>query len=390
MKSWQASKPELSEYSALSGGQISIAQGTRATFSTTDLRGPANGRCEIVAPNGAVVASFVSIAGGSDNGWSAQVHSNGLGQAPIFTVDVPENAPVGANYCISTASYVWPQSSARFDVARGSTPLASSSSPSGPLAAPIALRLADLTIRNLNDKAYLGSELYGDEAEDQTAEQVAVTDKAAVYLIKVQNKSDSHARFKISVEAAGLGWTGHYFDAPVRGREISSELGSKAGWQTPLLPVGGHIVLRVEISRGNTASVAATTLLRVSNLSGVALDAVRATVSMQSIARVEVTVDQGKTWRTATASGVRVPESTVVGFRAIKKIATLPWPNEPFKPQWHTAETFYVGNDVWIQGTVGEDTVVVAQCGNAIETKIHVIPDNLVKPQVKNLLLITP
>ena len=372
-----------------------VFQGARSTLSTNDERGPANGRCEIVAPSGAVVASFVAIAGGSDNGWHAQVRYNGFGRAPTFTVDVPKNAPVGVGYRISTASYLWPQSSARFDVvARGSTLDSSSASLFGPQAAPTAmpvpLRLADLTIRNLNDKAYLGSELYGDDAEDQTAEQVAVSSKAAVYLIKIQNKSDREARFKVGVEADGPGWTGHYFDAPVRGRDISSEVGSWAGWQTPLLPVGGHMVLRVEISRGDPASVAATTLLRVSDLSGVALDAVRATVSMQSIARVEVTVDQGKTWETATARGVRVPESTVVGFRAIKKIATLPWPTEPFKPEWHTPETTHVGNDVWIQGSVSEDTVIVAQCGNAVETKIHVIPDNLVKPRVKNLLLITP
>ncbi len=379
---WLSFQMPLHESSILN---TRVSQGGRATFQSSFLRGPANGRCEIVAPNGAVVASFVSIIGGSDNGWRARVNSNGFGQSPTFTVEAPENAQVGEGYRISTARYLWPQSSARFDVTAKNAPAISPFVPqmaSKPMAlVPLrqsGVRIrnnADLMIRNFGDEEYLGRELYGEEADEQTAQQVAVSGKTAVYLIRVQNKSIEEATFQINAEGVGTGWTTRYFDTPVGGREISREISRPNGWRTPLLTVGGHLVLRVEISRRDAASVAASTFLRVSNAGDLTLDAVRATASRQSIARLEFTVDGGKNWQTATEHGVSVSKSAMVGLRAIKRNPTLPWPNEPLKPEWHTAEATRVGAELWIQGDENEDAVVTAQCGNAIETKIHLAPE---------------
>lgn len=353
----------------------SVLQGTSQTLWPDGVRGPANGRCEIVAPNGAVVASFVSIAGGSDNGWHAQVNYQGWDMTPFFTVDVPKNTPVGENYRISTARYLWPQSSARFAVVASSAEAAASPFVPVPAAPPKPVGQADAVIRNSGETQYLGGEFYGDDGVKQTVEQVALVNRPAVYLIMVQNQGTEAASFKITATGVGPGWTGNYFAAPVRGRDISREVGSEKGWQTPLLPVDGHIILRVEIRRGDAAAVAATTLVRVLDAGGEIRDAVRATISMQSIARVEVTVDGGKTWKTATLRGVTVPQATVVGFRAIKKEPTLPWPTEPFKPQWYTPEAIDAGSEVWMRSETNAGTSVTAQCGNSIETKIHIAPN---------------
>ncbi len=402
---WLALVPRGFEIPASNGVNFSIVAGQSAGVEATNFQGPANGRCEIVAPNGAVVASFVSVAGGHDNGWGARVQYTGWNNRPRFIIDAPKNAPAGYNYRISTAALWWPQSSALFNVISNDASVVSSapltvppSVPAVPPASPhaggrvvTAVRQGDLTIRNagntVQSKEILGKDLYGDVAEDQTAEQVAVSGEKSIYRVDIHNQSDVSAMFKLEAEVTQSSPNSaaiHFFDAASGGNDITDAIYSFSGWSTPLLPANQRFVVRVEID-GNFANVAATTLLHLKNQSGVFLDSVRATASRQSIARVEVSVNQGKTWKVATQNGVTVPESTVVGFRVVKKDKNLPWPNDPLKPEWHTQETTYMGESTWLQGDAGAENFVTAQCGNAITTKFRVTRDNPTSASVQFL-----
>jgi len=112
---------------------------------------------------------------------------------------------------------------------------------------------SDLMIRNQGDITYLGAGIYPSET-NQTKQQDAGANVAAVYQLQVQNLAAADDRFLITGPKSGTDWTVKYFDAPSGGNDITIQV-TELGWSTEYLPANGTRQFRVEVTPSANVTV---------------------------------------------------------------------------------------------------------------------------------------
>jgi Tol biopolymer transport system component len=106
----------------------------------------------------------------------------------------------------------------------------------------------DLLIRSLGETADAGDDIYND-ASGQTKAQEVSEDSPAIYLLTLQNDGDYIEALRLTTPASAANWTLKAFDAATGGTEITAAV-TGAGWTSAMLPAGGAVTVRVEITPG--------------------------------------------------------------------------------------------------------------------------------------------
>jgi len=266
---------------------------------------------------------------------------------------------------------------------------------------PVVAR-PDVMIRKANETQYLGDGVYHAAGAGQTKAQVVVPETAAVFSVKVQNDAAAATSLKVTGTGDGDGWTVKYLDAPQNGNDITASVAGE-GWMTPALEPQAFHELWVEVKSGGAVSQTTKEVLvsAVSTDDVVVVDAVKATTSIQKLAKIQFSLDGGATWLdTIGANGPVVPtvvEKSVVGFRAIKANPDVPWPGMPgYMPLWKRGAETMTGETIWWQfpiatppGTPAQ--IVTGECGDQASVAVRVRPayDVMLQPD-KGLILAGP
>jgi fibronectin type 3 domain-containing protein len=245
-----------------------------------------------------------------------------------------------------------------------------------------------------------GANIFNLTAAQQTAGKATFLHNSVRFEAKIRNTGTTGETYVIKAPAATPtqdGWTVKYYDLggvtegadeETAAGEITAQVTGESGWELSL-PAGAEAARRILIvmtPSGDNALDSKAVLLkavpRFASGNADEGDAVKALAEMQSIGLVEWTVDQGESWHPANGTGAQnapaVVQNTVVGFRASRGNASLPWPDLPdYKPVWTVSgmasgEQTHIGDSVWVHfPTVSSQAVTVAaECGNQVAATV--------------------
>jgi hypothetical protein len=154
----------------------------------------------------------------------------------------------------------------------------------------------DLMVRNLEESAFAGDNIFNTTGENQSRMQQGGAGKKFTYLLRIQNDSDGTDTLLVKQDAtsvASLGWTVKYYDSPTGGYDITGMITSAAGWVLAARQPGSVRDIRVEVTANTTvpADAMANLLLTVSSLGDPAkVDAVLCTAKKLKLTSVSFIV----------------------------------------------------------------------------------------------------
>ncbi len=108
----------------------------------------------------------------------------------------------------------------------------------------------DLAIRNSDETASIGDNIYNPTGTDQAKSQSVSPGMTATYVVTVQNDGTAPEPITLTGPAGGAGWVVRYFDAPTGGGDITTAV-TGSGWLVGLGP-GAAREFRVELTAAAT------------------------------------------------------------------------------------------------------------------------------------------
>ena len=330
------------------------------------------------APQGWTVHYFDALTGGNDI--TAEVTGNG------YTNDL-QDLPPGT--LVPFRIELEPGTNIPNNTAQDVQVTVSSSDPSpayvadiitlhmvGEVWKPDALvRLAPVEGTADEDTPFVGNDLYDPNDPNQTLSTLNVPGQSQTYQVQAQNDGATDTPLAIQMPAPPAGWTVHVYDALVGGNDITAQVLSANGWNTPSLRPNETYEVRVEVAPSLTTFTGTT--LSVNVIGGSVVDTVKIACLVQSIAGIQYSVDNGDMWQDVTGGSITVQQYDVVIFRAVKGDPTVEWPKEPYKPEWKQYEGTYYGDTVWLHfpevtPAGGDGVEVSVECGNSLSVHVHV------------------
>ena len=193
------------------------------------------------------------------------------------------------------------------------------------------------------------------------------------FVLQITNVSQQTSAFKLALPTPEVGWQLKVYDALTGGTLLAS---GDDGITTPSIAAGQSLRWRVEV----TASVPATRAslpLRVSG--GEAFDEVELSAALQRLVGLQWSRD-GETWTDVTATTKLQSERyQSLGFRALKAVPDVGWPNGIFGPNWRWQGAKVKGDKVWLSPrrvTDGAGEIATATLGSdSFGATIVVLPD---------------
>ncbi len=232
----------------------------------------------------------------------------------------------------------------------------------------------------------VGAGVLNDDAR-QTLSPVLLPGQTHTFLAHIKNTGQSAATFSVnfhgplsSTGAATVwkpaGWTA---TAVLQGTTTSilAALQSASGWTTPSLDPGKEAVVRLSLTSPTSAAPPAGSF-RMGARNGGKTDAVLGEAGVQSIAKLQWSVDN-VTWTDVGATTlVQAGQTDVIGVRAVKRDPALEWPStNPLGPSWTFHNDTFSGEAVWLHAddlTTGDSEDATATLGETLRLKIKVVP----------------
>ena len=190
------------------------------------------------------------------------------------------------------------------------------------------------------------------------------------FALRIKNSGDHAASFTLANPPLPPGWSAKVYDALQGGGLLLGEI------VTPPIEPNQSIVWRVEVTAVAPARLA-TLPLRASG--GALFDEVTISAAMQSLVGLQWSRD-GASWHDVTATTKLQSERYAsIGFRALKSVPSVGWPNALFGPKWQWQGTSLEAETVWLSPhhiTDGNGQVATATLDdNSFGATIVVLPD---------------
>ena len=207
----------------------------------------------------------------------------------------------------------------------------------------------------------------------QQVETVLGAGETHRFALQITNVSSQTTAFVLVLPTLDAGWELKVYDAFTGGTLLT---GNEDGIETPTLAPGQSLQWRVEV----TANVPATrTNLPLHVSGGEAFDEVEIDAALQKLVGLQWSRD-GKIWADVTANTkLQAQRYQSLGFRAVKSVPEVGWPNDVLGPNWQWQGAKVKGEKVWLSPqrvTDGNGEIATATLGaDSFDVTIVVLPD---------------
>ncbi|BCM91931.1 hypothetical protein IAD21_03809 [Abditibacteriota bacterium] len=214
----------------------------------------------------------------------------------------------------------------------------------------------------------------------QSLSMMPNSNAAVLYDIRVKNVGNLAGAFALALSAPPEGWTHSLVTSA--GDELTAQ--APDHWLLPSLEPGHFLQLLLTVQPVGNIAYVPPCVVDIQAKSGSAHDKVALNLEVQHIDHLEYTLDpgadgKGDHWQEVPATGITVPQWSVLALRAVPSNPDAPWPDDPFKPQWTRGGDTFWGDLVWLHcpeatATDGTGETVSAQCNTALATTVRVSP----------------
>ena len=207
----------------------------------------------------------------------------------------------------------------------------------------------DGMVRKTGEASYAGNDVYNTTGDWQSKNRTVKQLSKALYQAQIQNDGTAKDRFLVTGDAGGANWTVKYVQ---NGTDITGAV-TGSGWETPLLAVGGSLVIDLEVTplAGALGGAAKTVRLTTTSRSASEVDVVRTKTTCQ-IARKPDLAIRAKSSSTYTGDNIY---NTTATNQTVTKYGS---------PGWLMVYVLRLQND----GNVKEPFLITAQTSGTAMT----------------------
>ncbi len=193
------------------------------------------------------------------------------------------------------------------------------------------------------------------------------------FAVRIKNTGTQATSYQLSWPDLPDGWELTLTNALEGGTPMAS---GEAGPITPTIGPNQSLTWRAEVT-ANVPAQQVNLPIRVS--AGDLFDEVEVGAAMQRLVGIRWSRD-GENWTDATAETLLQSQRYgTIGFRGVKALPDVGWPNERFGPTWQWQGVVLEGETVWLSphhvtGAAGENVTATLN-QNSFSAKIFVLPD---------------